>query len=134
VRRIHEAMPFLAHAPIISMSALTGQRLARLFPCIDAVLAEAQRRIPVAQLQTFLKTVTQQHVAPLYHGKAVKFSFLVQTGVQPPTLLFFVNRPEGVMPSYQRYLENQLRHAFGFAGTPVRLVFRKKRGRGELEP
>lgn len=136
VRQIHDAMPFLAHVPILSISTLTGQRIARLFPLIDAVLEEAQRRIPVAQLQTFLKTVTQQHPAPLYNGHTVKFSFLTQIGVQPPTFLFFVNRPEGVTPTYQRYLENQLRHAFGFAGTPLRLLWQKKRGEwgGGLTP
>jgi GTPase len=128
VRQIHDAMPFLAHAPILSISALTGQRTARLFPLIDVVLKEAKRRVPVAQLQTFLKVVTQQYPAPLHRGNTVKFSFLTQIGVQPPTFLFFVNRPEGVTPAYQRYLENQLRHAFGFAGTPLRLLWRKKRG------
>ena len=131
VRRLHEAMPFLAHAPTLSLSALTGQRVVKLFPLIDAVLDEAKRRVPVPQLQTFLKAVIQQHAVPLHQGRSVKFSFLVQVGVQPPTFLFFVNRPEGVGASYQRYLENQLRHTFGFAGTPLRLVFRKKHGEAE---
>ena len=131
VRRLHEAMPFLAHAPTLSLSALTGQRVVKLFPLIDGVLEEAKRRVPVPQLHTFLKTVTQQHTVPLHQGRSVKFSFLVQVGVQPPTFLFFVNRPEGVSASYQRYLENQLRHSFGFAGTPMRLVFRKKYGEAE---
>ena len=126
VRLIHEAMPFLAHAPIISLSALSGQRVVKLFPIIDAVLEESKRRVPVAQLNTFLKTVTQQRPAPTYRGRFVKFSFLAQTLVQPPTFLCFVNRPEGVAQHYQRYLENQLRHHFGFAGTPIRLYFRKK--------
>jgi GTP-binding protein len=133
VRHIHDAMPFLGHAPSISISALTGQRVVRLFPLIDAVREEANRRVPGAQLQTFLKRVTQQHTAPLHQGKTVKFSFLLQIGVQPPTFLFFVNRPEGVTPAYQRYLENQLRHAFGFSGTPLRLLFRKKHREVERE-
>lgn len=126
VQELHDAVPFLTHAPVISVSALTGQRVVKLFPLINAVAEEAKRRIPVAQLQTFLKTATQQHTVPLLRGKVVKFSFLAQIKVQPPTFLFFVNRPEGVPPSYQRYLEHQLRQTFGFAGTPLRLWFRKK--------
>jgi GTP-binding protein len=126
VHTLQEAMPFLAHAPIISLSALTGQRVVKLFPLINTVLAEAKRRIPTAQLNEFLQTVTRQHPAPLYRGKFVKFSFLLQTVTQPPTFLCFVNRPEGVTHFYQRYLENQLRQYFGFAGVPIRLRFRKK--------
>lgn len=128
VRAIRQAMPFLAHAPIVSLSAHTGQRVVKLFPLIDAVFEEAKRRVPVAQLQAFLKTVIQQHPPPLYQGKSVKFSFLVQIGIQPPTFLWFVNRPEGVTQQYQRYLENQLRQHFGFAGASIRLLFRKKEG------
>lgn len=126
VHTLQEAMPFLSHAPILSLSALTGQRVVKLFPLIDAVLAEAQRRVPTAQLTEFLHTVTRQHPAPLYHGRFVKFSFLLQTVTQPPTFLCFVNRPEGVTSFYKRYLENKLRQHFGFAGTPIRLHFRKK--------
>lgn len=126
VERIHEAMPFLAHAPVVSMSVLSGKRVIKLFPLIDHALAENQRRVPVAALNTFLKKVTAQRLAPTYRGKFVRFSFLTQTSVQPPTFLCFANRPEGVAPHYQRYLENQIRQHFGFAGSPIRLYFRKK--------
>jgi GTP-binding protein len=126
VDHIHAAMPFMAHVPIISLSALTGRRVIKLFPLIDAVLEESKRRISVSTLNAFLKTVTQQRPAPTYRGKFISFSFLTQTSIQPPTFLFFVNRPEGVAQHYHRYLENQLRHQFGFAGTPLRLYFRKK--------
>lgn len=129
VARIHEAMPFLAHAPILSLSALSGRRVSKLFPLIDAVLDESCRRIPVTALNTFLKQVTQQRPAPTYRGKFVKFSFLTQTAIRPPTFLFYTNRPEGIPRHYQRYLERQLRQHYGFAGTPLRLYFRKKRGR-----
>jgi GTP-binding protein len=123
---IREAMPFVSHAPVISLSAMTGMRVMRLFPLIDNVYQEARRRIPTAQLHDFIKVVTLKHPAPRYRGKSVNFSFLVQTLIQPPTFLFFVNRPEGVVAHYQRYLEHQLRERFGFAGTPLRLRFRAK--------
>jgi GTP-binding protein len=126
VHLIHEAMPFVAHAPIISVSAINGTRMMKLFPLIESVYQEARRRIPVAQLHDFVKSVTCQRPAPLYRGKPVNFSFLVQTLTSPPTFLFFVNRPEGVVQHYRRYLEHQLREHFGFAGTPLRLYFRKK--------
>jgi len=126
IRLIQETMPFLSHVPIISLSAMTGQRVVKLFPLVDAVFAEVKRRVPTAQLNEFLQVVTRQHPAPMYRGRLVKFSFLVQAVVEPPTFCCFVNRPEGVTNFYRRYLENQLRQHFGFAGVPIRLHFRKK--------
>ena len=69
-------MPFFSHVPIISLSALTGQRVVKLFPLIDTVFAEAKRHVPTSQLNEFLHTVTCQHPAPMYRGRSVKFSFL----------------------------------------------------------
>jgi GTP-binding protein len=126
VQMIQETMPFLSHVPIISLSALTGQRVVKLFPLIDIVFAEAKRHVPTSQLNEFLHTVTRQHPAPMYHGRSIRFSFLVQTVALPPTFCCFVNRPEGVTNFYRRYLENKLRQHFGFAGVPIRLHFRKK--------
>jgi GTPase len=126
VHLIHETMPFMAHAPVISVSAIHGTRVMKLFALIERVYQEARRRIPVAQLHDFLTSVTRQYPAPLYRGKPVNFSFLTQTLIHPPTFLFFVNRPEGVVQHYKRYLEHQLREHFGFAGTPLRLHFRRK--------
>ena len=126
VQTIQEAMPFFSHVPIISLSALTGQRVVKLFPLIDTVFAEAKRHVPTSKLNEFLHTVTCQHPAPMYRGRLVKFSFLVQTGALPPTFCCFVNRPEGVTNFYRRYLENKLRQHFGFAGVPIRLRLRKK--------
>ena len=126
VRTIREAMPFLSHAPVVAMSALSGQRVARLFPLIDAVVEAAERRIPTADLNECIKTVTRQHPPPAYRGKFVKFSFAVQTGIQPPTFLCFVNYPQGIKAHYQRYLENRIRQHFTLAGTPIRLQMKQK--------
>jgi GTP-binding protein len=126
VQTIQEAIPFFSHVPIISVSALTGQRVVKLFPLINTVFVEAKRHVPTSQLNEFLHTVTCQHPAPMYRGRSVKFSFLVQTGAAPPTFCCFVNRPEGVTNFYRRYLENKLRQHFGFAGVPLRLLLRKK--------
>ena len=126
VRAIREAMPFMAHAPVITISALSGMRVVKLFPLLDTVVEASKRRIPTAALNECLKTVTHQRPPAAYRGKFVKFSFAVQTAVQPPTFLCFVNYPQGIKGSYQRYLENQLRQHFAFAGTPIRLHLRHK--------
>lgn len=126
VRAIREAMPFLSHAPVVAMSALSGLRVARLFPYIDTVVEAAKRRIPTADLNECIKAVTRQHPPASYRGKFVKFSFAVQTGVQPPTFLCFVNYPQGIKAHYQRYLENRIRQHFTLAGTPIRLHLKHK--------
>src|SRR5688572_17734392 len=77
-REVRSAISFLSHAPIISLSALSGQRVVKLFPLIDAVVEASKQRIPTAQLNTFLKSVTERCPAPTYRGKAVKFSFMMQ--------------------------------------------------------
>lgn len=126
VRTIREAMPFLSHVPVVAISALSGLRVARLFPLVDAVVEAAKRRIPTADLTEYIKAVTLQHPPAAYRGKFVKFSFAVQTGIQPPTFLCFVNYPQGVRAHYQRFLENRIRHHFSLAGTPIRLNLKRK--------
>ena len=126
VREIREAMPFFSHAPVVAISALSGQRVARLFPLIDTVVEAAKRRITTADLNECIKAVTRQHPPAAFRGKFVKFSFAVQTGLQPPTFLCFVNYPQGVRAYYQRYLENRIRQYFNLAGTPIRLHLRHK--------
>ena len=126
VRAIREAMPFMSHAPVITISALSGLRVVKLFPLIDTVVEASKRRVPTAALNECLKAVTRQHPPAAYRGKFVKFSFAVQTAIQPPTFLCFVNYPQGIKGYYQRYLENQFRQHFIFAGTPIRLHLRQK--------
>ena len=126
VRTIREAIPFMSHAPVVTISALSGMRVARLFPLIDTVVEASKRRIPTATLNECIKAVTRRHPPASFRGKFVKFSFAVQTAIQPPTFLCFVNHPQGIKGPYQRYLENQLRQHFTFAGTPIRLHLRHK--------
>ena len=126
VRAIRDAIPFMSHAPVITISALSGMRVVKLFPLIDTVVEASKRRVPTAALNECLKAVTRQHPPAAYRGKFVKFSFAVQTAIQPPTFLCFVNYPQGIKNHYQRYLENQFRQHFTFAGTPIRLHLRRK--------
>ncbi|WP_406676198.1 ribosome biogenesis GTPase Der [Moorella sp. ACPs] len=125
---IREELSFMSYAPIIFISALTGQRVARILPAIDAVGAEASRRVATSTLNSIVQEAVMLTPPPAAKGQAVKIFYATQVKVKPPTFIFFCNRPEDVHFSYQRYLENQLRQAFGFEGTPLRLLFRRSKG------
>jgi GTPase len=84
------------------------------------------RRIPTSQLNKLMRDAVDRHPPPQQGGVRVKFFFATQASVAPPTLVFFVNKPEVVHFSYQRYLENRIREEFPFPGTPLRLVFRPR--------
>ncbi|CEP67694.1 GTP-binding protein EngA [Moorella glycerini] len=125
---IRQELSFMSYAPILFISALTGQRVARILPAIDAVGAEASRRVATGTLNSIVREAVMLTPPPAVKGQAVKIFYTTQVKVKPPTFIFFCNRPEDVHFSYQRYLENQLRQAFGFEGTPLRLLFRRSKG------
>lgn len=119
-------LKYLHYAPVISISALTGQRAVKVLDVVDDVSAECGRRIGTGVLNRAFEDMTKGHNAGLFRNRAVKFYYITQTGTKPPTFTVFANYPEGVHFSYERYLENKLREAFGFEGTPIRLYFRKR--------
>jgi len=82
------------------------------------------RRVSTSDLNRVFSEATNNHHAPLSHGKRVKFYFTTQVGTRPPTFVIFTNQPDSIHFSYERYLINQFREAFGFNGTPLRLIFR----------
>lgn len=125
---IREELSFMSYAPILFISALTGQRVGRILPAIDAVGAEASRHVATSTLNSIVQDAVMLTPPPAVKGQAVKIFYATQVKVNPPTFIFFCNRPEDVHFSYQRYLENQLRQAFGFEGTPLRLLFRRSKG------
>ncbi|GEA15764.1 MAG: GTPase [Moorella sp. (in: firmicutes)] len=125
---IREELSFMSYAPILFISALTGQRVGRILPAIDAVGAEASRHVATSTLNSIVQEAVMLTPPPAVKGQAVKIFYATQVKVNPPTFIFFCNRPEDVHFSYQRYLENQLRQAFGFEGTPLRLLFRRSKG------
>lgn len=128
VHAIHREMPFMSFAPIMFVSALTGQRVHKIFDRVDEVFEQYTTRIPTAEVNRFLEQALAQHNPPMHKGRPVKFYYASQVAVRPPTFLFSVNRPQGVKPSYRRYLVNKLREMYGFEGTPIKTVLR---GRGE---
>ena len=123
----HEA-PFLDFAPVVSISAKTGQRIHRVLELAVDVWAERRKRVPTGELNRLLTTASDRQQPPVVKGKRPKLFYATQASVAPPTFVFFAREAGSVHFSYQRYLENRLRDTFGFLGTPIRLVFRERAG------
>ncbi|MDI3279864.1 MAG: ribosome biogenesis GTPase Der [Bacillota bacterium] len=123
-RQVRAELDFLAYAPLVFVSALRRQRIGRLLETCLSVAAEHSRRIPTGVLNQFLEDALARHEPPARKGKQLKIFYGAQVAVKPPRFVFFVNAPHLVHFSYRRYLENRLREAFGFQGTPLILEFR----------
>jgi GTP-binding protein len=117
---------FLAFAPVVFVSALTGQRVAKIMSEVEKVAAEFNKRIPTAGLNKVLAEAERSHQPPMYQGKRLKFFYMTQVMTRPPTFVIFVNKAEGVHFSYQRYLVNKFREAFGFEGVPIRIIYKDR--------
>jgi len=120
----------ITYAPVLTISARTGLHCGRILPTLDQVLEAFQRRIPTAELNRLLEGILAHNPPPSPGGRPIKINYLTQVSVRPPTFVFFANRPEKIHFSYQRYLQNSLRQAYDFTGTPVRVLFRSKRKSG----
>jgi GTP-binding protein len=117
---------YLPFAPILFVSALTGQRTGKILAEVDTVMDQYAKRVPTAELnKVFLDAVTS-HPPPMSQGKRIKLYYATQVNTKPPTFVVFTNRTDAIHFSYERYLVNRLREAFGFTGTPLRLLFRGK--------
>jgi len=129
LENVRTSFKFLPFAPVLFVSALTGQRVAKIMSEVEKVSAEFNKKIPTAALNKVLAEAEKVHQPPLFQGKRLKFFYMTQTAVRPPTFVIFVNRADGVHFSYQRYLGNKLREAFGLSGTPIRLFFKDRERR-----
>jgi GTP-binding protein len=125
-KMIRERLKTLEYVPILTISAHTKQRVHKLLEKALHVETERQKRIPTAELNEFLSTVTERHSPPLYRNQRVKIKYVTQVRTSPPVFNFFTNYAKGVSESYQRYLENQLRIWYSFEGVPLKLVFKQK--------
>jgi len=123
----HEA-PFLDFAPVVSISARTGQRVHRVLELAIDVWAERRRRVSTGELNRILAIASDRQQPPMVKGRRPKLFYATQASVAPPTFVFFAREAGSVHFSYQRYLENRLRDAFGFLGTPIRIIFRERAG------
>jgi GTP-binding protein len=126
---LRDAAKFMAHAPVVTVSAHTGQRVARIFPLVNTVYDQYTTRLGTGRVNRILEEAVTRTVPPLHKGRRLKFYYATQVSTRPPTFVAFVNAPEGVHFSYQRYLVNQIRQGTGLTRTPVRLIFRERSGR-----
>jgi GTPase len=125
-QNLRNSLKFLSYAPVLFISAETGKGTDKIFPTIELVAAERRKRIPTGEMNRFLKTVDFDR-ASVPASKRVKILYLTQANVAPPTFILFTDRAVKLHFSYERFLENQIRHAFGFVGTPIWI---KNRARG----
>ena len=123
---IRTSLAYMTYAPIIYVSAKTGQRVTNIYSLIKRVHSEASRRISTGTLNDLLNDAMTRVQPPSDRGKRLKIYYMTQTATNPPTFVIFCNSEELFHFSYQRYIENCLRDTFGFEGTPIRLVIRQK--------
>jgi GTP-binding protein len=120
---------FLSFAPIITISALTGQRVFKIFDLVEEVFKQYTLRMGTGQLNRIFEQAIVQNEPSLYRGRRLKFYYATQISTRPPTFVCFVNYPEAVHFSYRRYLMNQIRVKVGLDKTPIRIIFRKRTGK-----
>jgi GTP-binding protein len=123
---VREALKYLSYAPILFISALTGQRVKKVLEAVGRVSEQTKKRISTSPLNKYFRAWVEKFPPPLYKNRSVKMNYITQVSTAPPTFVIYTNIPEGIHFSYERYLLNQMREAFGFEGVPVRLLFRKK--------
>lgn len=123
---IRRSFAFMDYAPTLYISALTGQRVDKVLEMVDFVMEQATLRVSTRRLNELFQEALIKHPPPALKGKRLKVYYITQVKVQPPTFLVFVNEPKLVHFSYRRFLENNIREEFGFEGSPIRLVTRKR--------
>jgi GTP-binding protein len=117
---------FLTWAPSVMLSAQRGDGVDRLLDAVDKVAREHAQRVPTAQLNRFFAEVIEEMPPPLHHGRAVRIHYLTQATTRPPTFVLWANTPDGLAPSYKRFLSNRLRQRYGFRGTPIRIAVKAR--------
>ena len=125
-KKVRESLSYMTYAPVMFISAKTGQRTDNLYGMIKYVNDEASKRVSTGMLNDVLNDAITRVQPPSDKGKRLKIYYMTQTGVKAPTFVLFVNNAELFHFSYQRYIENKLRETFGFEGTPIKLVIREK--------
>jgi len=129
VRHVKENLKYLDFAPILSISALTGQRVQKIFDLVGSVYDQYTKRITTAQLNLKLAEFVQRMPPPRYRQRANSLVYATQVSVKPPTFVIFAKEPKAIHFSYERYLMNRIREECSFEYTPIRIKFRKKEGK-----
>ena len=123
---IKKRLATLEFVPVVTISAMTKQRVRKLLDKVLEVDAERHKRITTAKLNDWLGETLARQNPPLYRNQRVKINYVTQVRSGPPVFQFFSNYPKGIREPYRRYLENRIREAFGFEGVPIKLVFKQK--------
>ncbi len=130
-QKIRQRFNFMVYAPVVFLSAKTGEGIEQLWQTIEEVHAAYHRRMPTSLLNDVIADAVIMHPAPQYKGRQLKIYYATMTGVAPPAVLFFINDIKLLHFSYERYLENRLRESFDFKGTPLILRWKGKAARDE---
>ncbi len=125
---VRRTLSFLPYAELVFVSAKTGQRLIKLYDYIDTIIANQNLRVATGVLNEILSEATVMKQPPSDKGKRLRLYYITQVSVKPPTFVIFINDKELTHFSYTRYIENQLREAFGFKGTAIRIIYRERKG------
>ena len=123
---IRQRLGSLGYSPVLFVSALTGQRMERIFPTIQSVAQAYQRRLLTSAINDCLQQAWSRRPPHDRRGRELKLFYATQIAVEPPTIIAFVNYPESLAPAFVRYLEHQLRDKFGFEGSPLKLLFQPR--------
>lgn len=126
VKNIKDVLKFMDYAPIMFISARTGQRVSRIFDVIESVYIQYTKRVSTSDMNRIVREVVESKPPPRHQNKPNPFSYVTQTSTAPPTFVFFVREPKAIHFSYRRFLTNRIREACGFDQVPLRIIFRKK--------
>ena len=126
-KQVLEDLKFMDYAPVLFLSALTGQRVNTVLDMVNQVWAQASKRVPTGVLNDVLADATASLQPPATNGRRLRIYYLTQQSVCPPTFVLFVNDEELMHFAYERYLENYFRKTFDFTGTPIRFILREKK-------
>lgn len=126
IKKLDEDLSFMSYYKSIFVSAKTGQRLSNIMPTVEEVLENANKRVTTGVLNDVISDAVSVNQPPMIRGKKLKLYYATQVGVKPPTIVLFVNDASAMHFSYERYLENSIRKAIDFSGTPIKLVIKQK--------
>lgn len=126
LKEIKERFKFLSYAPIIPFSALTGKNISRFFHAIENIYRQYTTRIGTGPLNRVFSEITTKHPPAAPSGKPLKFYYITQPSIAPPTFVIFCNRPEEIHFSYERYITNRIRDCLKLTHTPIKIIFRKR--------
>jgi len=126
VEDIRNNLKFMRYAPVIFVSALTGQRTLKIITMVDRVAEQHHSRVMTSELNKAFGNIVRSNSPPLYRNKELKLYYMTQVSTRPPTFVIFANYPQGIHFSYQRYITNSIRENFGFDKTPIRVIFRER--------